>query len=84
MNDEPDYIEHLARMSKNATGEEWGPDELLDRLHLFGPLKRTEMLDEFDGHLRTTDASDWQKYTRLCSLRRDLDKVHHTLRKAGR
>jgi hypothetical protein len=84
MSDEPDFIERSAQISRNWTGEEWGPEQLVQEFHLYGHRKRAEALDQLDDHLRTVDTSNLRKYARLTSLRRQMDDVHHTLRKVGR
>lgn len=85
MADEPDFIDRAENISKNWTGEAFSDDRLIQEFHLYGHAKRADALDQFDAELATTDTSkNFNRYVRLTSLRRNMDHVHHALRKAGR
>lgn len=82
--DKPDFIERTASVSRNWTGEEWGPDESLRAFQLYGPDRRAATLDEMDQQLREIEPTNLRRYAQLNALRRDMDRVHHNLRKVGR
>jgi hypothetical protein len=82
--DKPDFIERAETVSKNWTGEAFTDDRLIEEFHLYGHAKRAAALDQFDEDLATADPSNLNRFVRLTSLRRNLDHVHHRLRKAGR
>jgi hypothetical protein len=84
MADAPDFLERADNISKNWTGEGISRDEVVNRFHLYSHQKRAEALDAFDSELRTTDTSNLRRYSKLVALRRDMDHVHHNLRKVGR
>ncbi|MET4230186.1 hypothetical protein ABIA85_003453 [Bradyrhizobium sp. LA6.10] len=85
MSDEtPDFIERTASIAKNWTGEEWGPDKIIEEFQLYGHSRRSTTLDDMDQQLREMKPSNLRRYAQLNALRRDLDRVHHALRKAGR
>ena len=85
MADGPDFMERTESISKNWTGEPFTEERLLQEFHLYGHAKRAEALDQFDAELAAPDAADnVNKFVRLSTLRRNMDRVHHALRKAGR
>jgi hypothetical protein len=84
MSEGPDFFDIVGKANRNLSGTEVGPEELLQSFHLYGHARRAEALDAMDNYLNAADTSDLPKFVRLSSLRRDLDQVHHRLRKAGR
>jgi hypothetical protein len=84
MADTPDFLERADNISKNWTGEGIDHGQVVERFHLYSLEKRAEALDAFDSELRTADTSNLRRYSKLVALRRDMDHVHHNLRKVGR
>lgn len=85
MADGPDFIERAESISKNWTGESFSEEQMLQEFHLYGHAKRAQALDQFDAELASPDAADnVNRFVQLSSLRRNMDRVHHALRKAGR
>jgi hypothetical protein len=84
MSDKPDILDVIQQRGQNWTGEDRGPEHVIEEFPLYGFSKRAEALDQLDDHLRTVDTSDLRKYSRLVGMRREMGEIHHTLRKAGR
>lgn len=86
MADEEDRnaIDVAKDVSRNWTGEEITPEGMLNEFELFGFQKRADILDQVDKDYRNADTSDFNRYYDLVTLRRNMQGVHHTLRKAGR
>lgn len=84
MDDERNFIERAEDVSKNWTGEPFSDERIVQEFHLYGHAKRAQTLDAFDIELANADTSDVKKITRLASLRGEMDRVHHALRKANR
>jgi hypothetical protein len=79
-----DFVDRIERISKNWTGESFTPEQTLQEFQMFGQAKRSEILDQLDEAMPDASLGNLRKYVRLTSLRRDMDNVHHALRKAGR
>jgi hypothetical protein len=85
MSDEPeDYVENINAISKNWTGDEMGPAEIIQEWHLYGHAKRAAALDDLDRKMKNIDDSNLRKVSDLITLRAELGEAHHRLRKAGR
>jgi hypothetical protein len=84
MSDDRNVIDAARDVSRNWTGEEMTTDGMLNEFQLFGHAKRSEILDQVDQDYRAADTADLRKYHELVTLRRNMQRVHHTLRKAGR
>jgi hypothetical protein len=84
MEDVRNQIDIARDASKNWSGEEMTTDGMLNEFRLFGHGKRADILDQLDTQYREHDTSDLRKYHEFVSFRRDAQRLHHTLRKAGR
>ncbi|MBR1005083.1 hypothetical protein ABIF65_003818 [Bradyrhizobium japonicum] len=82
--DDRNFVDRARDVSKNWDGEEMTPDGMLQEFQLYGYAKRSTFLDQIDKDYQNADTSDLRKYHELVTLRRNMQQVHHTLRKAGR
>jgi hypothetical protein len=78
------FIDVAGDVSRNWSGEAVTPEGILNEFQLFGPAKRAGILDDVDADYRNADTSDLRKFSDMATLRRNMQKVHHALRKAGR
>jgi hypothetical protein len=78
------FIDAARDISRNWSGEAVTPEGMLNEFQLFGHAKRAEILDNVDSDYRDADTSDLRKFSDMATLRRNMQKVHHALRKAGR
>jgi hypothetical protein len=83
-NNNPDFLDRVAKTQELWTGEEWQPEHTVDSFGLYGVGKRIEALEQIDQAIATADTSNIKRYTKLTSLRRDLANTHHALRKVNR
>ncbi|OSJ16840.1 hypothetical protein BST63_10560 [Bradyrhizobium canariense] len=82
--DDRNFIDDARDISKNWSGEEITTDGMLQEFQLYGYEKRSGILDQVDKDYHKADTSDLRKYSEIVRLRRNMQQVHHTLRKAGR
>jgi len=86
--DDRNTIDIAKDVSRNWSGEEMTPDGMLEEFELYGFAKRAGILDQVDQDFRdaspSSDTADLEKYHELVTLRREMQRRHHTLRKAGR
>jgi hypothetical protein len=87
-NDDRNFVDVAKDVSRNWSGEEITPDGMLNEFELFGPAKRAGILDDIDKDFRdaspSSDPSALRKYSEMVTLRREMQRRHHTLRRAGR
>lgn len=88
MADDENTVEAVQRMSANWTGEPKTTDQMVDAFKLFGLARRVEMLNEldteFNGMVVDGDETSIRRYSKFTTFRREMQDVHHKLRKAGR
>lgn len=86
MSDDENSIDVARNTSRNWTGEEMTPDAMLSEFKLFGHARRAQMLDQIDSEFKAMDVdeSNLKKFAEYSGFRRNMHKLHHTLRKAGR
>jgi hypothetical protein len=86
--DDRNSIDIAKDVSRNWSGEEMTPAGILNEFELHGHAKRVGILDQIDQDFRdaspSSDPSALRKYSELVTLRREMQRRHHTLRKAGR
>lgn len=89
MSDTKNFIELASSISRNWTGSEMTPEDVVKEFALHGHAKRAAILDGIDQSMAgntevSNNETSLREFAQLTRVKRQMEELHHNLRKIGR
>jgi len=84
---DPDFLDRSDAITEHLYGKPMSLERIADNFALYGLQKRAAALESFDRELRgevDSSPNGLRKRAQLIGLRRQLGRVHESLRNSGR